>query len=610
MNYPVPAQPTQLSRASPQQIQRINRFASGELRDNELFPLGLEALRSHLWVLGAPGVGKTAAIANALIWPLFFLGFPCIIMDPVGALSRWLTWHICHYPLYIQPYLFDRLPYIVRGAKDYVVPTPLYAAKDENESHYTTASRLIDVIIRIDPHLVTASVEGMNSLRSAASYTGQLAAALGLQITDVADMLNHPHRWLARIAPVAKEHPYLRPALDYVIQLKEASPSIRARKTGSFMNHLLPFLSEPIMQATYATGGPGLQLDRHVQQGDTVIFDYSPIKDREHKQFAMLWDFLNIYEWAKGRGIEGRQTPCLLCIDEVSAMTNLHAMEFSILGDDITELSTQYARNIGMQLCFINQTVSQLPPSIVTALSQFGTKCILNIPNLDDALYLARLVYDYDPYRLKKETPVYFNDPIPEFLHTGPRSVSIFARANPTVIDYTTEEFSIDEQYLMAAQVLQKLRKFEAVVKAASGEGDLTAPARRTSFEHLINGHFPVDDVVSEALEGQRKKWGIPVDQVQKEKEKRQQQTVQVKQAGQVNKRRRRNRKKKERDKQDPGQKKAGSPSSDADHEQEEHGHLPAHQKDEPKAEASDNAQWKLALWEFTKGDARVVHQG
>lgn len=585
-------------RSSSQQIHRINHFASPDLRDADLCLFDPDALRSHMWVLGAPGTGKSAGIANALLWPLFYRGFPCLILDPVGALSRWLLWHICHYPPYLQPYLFDRLVYIARGARDYVVPTPLYTAQDEHESFYTTASRFINVAARVDPFLATASVEGKNALTEAGLYAGQLAAAMGLQITEVAAMLRHPERWLERVRPVVAANADLKPAFDYLVQLKDASATIQARKTGSFMNKLIPFLADPVMQAQYAASGPGLQLSRHVQAGDTVLFDYALITDRDHKQFAMLWDFLNIFEWVKGRGMAGREMPCLLCIDEVSAMTNLHMMEHSILSDDIAELATQWARNLGVQLCFMNQTPSQLPPTIVTALSQFGTKLIGNIPHIDDALYLARLIYDYDPHRVRKTDKVWVNDPIPEYHATGPHATAIFARANFRVIDTRTTEYSIDEQYLLAAQALQHQPPHQFIAKAAQGEGNLTGSASKVSFAHLINGHYPDQAKVSEAQAQARKKWGIPLEQVRKEIRQRTHQPVSVR-------KRQQNRRKKQRAILDtPQQQEAKGPAVATRQHHEKHRDLPV----EPQADAPAKPGWKQALWASNEGDDHV-HQ-
>jgi hypothetical protein len=538
-----------MSSFTKQQIHLINPLADRALRDNDLWRLDFEPLNSHLWEVGASGVGKTAVTTDAILFPLFYQGRPCIVMDPVGTLSRRLVWRIGHYPRYLQPYLFNRLVYAARGAPDFVMRTPLYAPKDEHESHYTTANRLIQVIARVDPFLVTASVEGMNAAKTAGTYAGQLAAALKLQVTEVADMLIHPGKWLPRLAQATQADPLLQPAFAYFQQLDDANPAVAARKTGTFLTHVLQFLADPIMRAPYAASGPGLNLDAHVQRGDMILYDYSYISDRDSKLFALLWDFLDTAEWAKRRGIAGREQPCLWCIDEISALTNLHALEHSILGEDINELAAQFARNIGLQLCFISQGIQQLPPAIVTALSQFGTKLVGNLPLLDDALSMAKLLYAYDPYRVKKRNSVWMKmtDPSapPEVSHTVSASAGWSADVrgssisettgrsthtrpgqNPRVIDETTEEFSLDEQYQLAAQAIQQLPRFHFLIKAASGEGDLTGALRHVSFARLVNGHYPAAALLEAPLADLRRKWGVPVGQLLREIEQRKQQAI------------------------------------------------------------------------------------
>jgi hypothetical protein len=178
----------------------------------------------------------------------------------------------------------------------------------------------------------------------------------------------------------------------------------------------------------------------------------------------------------------------------------------------------------------MNQGVTQLPPAVVAALSQFGTKIVFNLPLHDDALYMARMLYEYDPSRVKKKIPVWMNV-TEETREEVSYSYSLHGEtrhyrpaSTPTVIDHTTEEFSIDEQYELAAQVIQRLPTFHCLVKAAKGEGDLTGETRKRDFSRLINGHFPDAAALETPLAQLRKMRGVPLDQVLQDIDRRQHQ--------------------------------------------------------------------------------------
>jgi hypothetical protein len=130
--------------------------------------------------------------------------------------------------------------YIDMGAKDRVIEFPLYY-QTGTDSLQRQAMRLPEVILRLDPHLVTASIQGMNSVRRIGRAAGMCAAALGVGVDSVADMIARPLAWKARIDAAVKEQPTLKRAAQFLTEdYPKFSSTDKTNLTAAFLEKLHP----------------------------------------------------------------------------------------------------------------------------------------------------------------------------------------------------------------------------------------------------------------------------------------------------------------------------------------------------------------------------------
>lgn len=466
------------------------------------------ALKTGLHLLGSPGTGKSRALGRYLIWQLFLLGFPIVVLDPSGGIVLNLIDKIRNLPLELRSKLWPRIRYIDVGATDYIVPSPLYERRP-GDTLFAVANRLPAVLRRQDPQLQSAPILGWNSVQQCAIYAGQLAAALGRQIDFVADLIDQPRAYKEELRQALFRHPELAPAVTYFRELMDPnSGPLRERRTATFRGKLLPFLADPTMLAGFATSQPGVDWSQVIHNKELVIIDFQHEHDPERTQFKMTWWFRNVIDFAKQRGMAGRGQEFFFVIDEITRLLGQRSGDgHSILAEDLEELVAVLGRNYGANVILAHQNLSQVDERIRNILMQCGTQMIGNITNPDDAAYLARQFFRYDPYAEKKQEPVWMN--VVRIDHNGfPLDYSW-----PKVIDYKSVEFSADEQ-LYGLMDKFRLPRFQFLVRPAVGEGTISNNLYRMSIERLDAGQYPDATEVGRILDYLRQKDGIPVEEL------------------------------------------------------------------------------------------------
>ena len=128
---------------------------------------------------------------------------------------------------------------------DYVVPMPLYRRRHAGESWFAVANRPLEIFRRIDPHLATASVEGWNALFEIGIYFGQIAAALGLQVTEVADLMRRPKRWKNRLECFAGRAGAAAGARLLQRSTPGSKPDLQRRRSGSLLDQAAALPGRP-----------------------------------------------------------------------------------------------------------------------------------------------------------------------------------------------------------------------------------------------------------------------------------------------------------------------------------------------------------------------------
>lgn len=474
---------------------------------NRLLLLSDSALKNGLHLVAGPGSGKSFFLGRILVWLWLVWGRPAVILDPTGSVRSFLLDKIIRQPIEVRKQLWSRLPYVDTGASDFVVPTPLYYRLDERDTAFAIASRLPAVLKRLDPQLSSAPILGWNSLFECAIHAGKIAAVLERQIDFVADLIAQPRVYKEELRQVLAEHPDLESSVLYFRELMDPnSAGLRERRTGSFANKLLPFLTDPTMLATFSAPQRGIDWERVVKQGQTVILDFADERDPERRQFKLLWWFRDYIDFIKHQGLAGRGQEILFVIDEVTQLLGQRTGEgHSVMADDLEELVAVLSRNYGSNTVIAHQNLSQVDERVNNVLMQMGTQMIGRIANPDDALYLARQFWKYSPYQVKKEEPVWMS-----VQHgMGPFSYSV-----PEVIDWTTTEFTPEEQLIQMTDKFRFLPKFQFLVRPALEEGNIGTRLKRVSIANFDRNQYPDEEQITQVRAYLRQRCGIPLEEI------------------------------------------------------------------------------------------------
>jgi hypothetical protein len=448
------------------------------------------------------GSGKSRLMGRIIAWIDFLRGVPQIIFDPVGGTIDNFLDKMRWFPREWRERLWPRIIYVdMSGRSGCVVPFPLYYRLG-NESLSEIAGRYLQAVRRIDPFLVTASIEGWNALWRTGMYTGMVLAALGEQIVEAEDLLRLPEAWGWRMKEALDRSPELKPAVDFFMKEyahPDSSPRTRARLAASFLNKIALFSLDPAMRAMFGAREPGIDW-KEVERGRyTVLLDFRHEHDVERRRFKMYWVLSYLLEYIKHRG-PGRHMPIALIIDELTALTNLEALGQSVFASDLDELINVLARNYMVWLTIAHQEMWQLDIRLQKTLMTMGTQILGVASDPDSREELGRHFSRYNPYLLKKIENVWMAD-----------------TWGPYVVDHRTVEFTPEEQLLLTSQRFADLRRFEFLVRAAPQEGDLTGRLRRISLSNLDAGFYPHEALVTQARRGLVKNSGHPIEQLLEE---------------------------------------------------------------------------------------------
>jgi hypothetical protein len=482
------------------------------------------ALKNPTRIVGGPGSGKSRLLGRSFGWQAMLRNKPQVILDPTGGVVDNLIDKVMRYPEEVRRQLWSQIIYVDVAATDFIVPTPLYYQLRPTDTLYEIANRFPAVIKRADPALVGAPILGLNALNEAASNAGRIAAALGRQVDFVADLIDHPRLYKDELRKVLALYPELEDAVTYFREMMSAeSGALRERRTGSFRSKLFPLLADPTMLASVAASTRGIDWESVVRQGQTVLLDFRNELDAERRQFKLIWWFRDFVSYIRQRGMKGRGQEIFFIIDEITQLLGPQTSDGrSILGEDLGELVAVLGRAYATNVILAHQNLTQVSEHVRDILSQCGNQLIGNITNPDDAYYLARQFFRYDPYWEKKREPVWVS--VPQMDSAG----WLLDYSWPEVIDYRAVEFTAEEQLL---KMMEKFRlpRFQFMVRPATAEGTISKKLYRLSIARLDEGQYPDAEQVNQILSYLRQKDGISLDALLAEiRERRKSTTTQV----------------------------------------------------------------------------------
>lgn len=436
------------------------------------------AVMGSFFVAGK-GTGKTRSTIRDFVWRLFWMGIGIIVHDVVGAAVLNFVDKVLRLPKAWQPQAFKRIR-VFRFSGDHLPGFPLYYRLG-SESLYQISMRPLLTFLKLDPSLQTASIEGWNSIQEVGSNAGMILAALGLQITEMEDLLLHPKTWKRLLQLAVHRNPEAAPAVEYFYTYMTWDPRTRSRKIGALLGKLQIFKQDPNMRAIFGASHLSLNLEEIKAKGLIIFLDTSSLTG-EAKQFVDAYLFQFILENVKHQGV-GHQIPWLFYEDELSAVVNKNTTgKVDYVAADIQQLSDVWARNANMMYFMSSQHLhSQFSDDMVSTLLSSGNLILGNMSDEEDRRTLANQLIPYHADRVNHLEPVYSGTP-------------------PQVIDWRPRFFSVSEKQAIATQAFV-LGKFRYVVRHPRSQGDLTGTVKALNEEGLDRGDWVNEGLVKPVID-------------------------------------------------------------------------------------------------------------
>jgi hypothetical protein len=447
-------------------MQRRSRKQTNRKPERKTNTLPLSARAMGIYILGSRGSGKSRLSGRILAWQDYRAEIPLVVIDPLGGTIDNFLDKLFRFLQYVHPakhaHYWSRIRYVDMSGKDGVItPFPLYYKLGNERSLREVAERYLQVILKSNPSLLNAQVQGWPPLHHIGVQTGMILAALGYQITEAADLLRNPEQWQSRFTQAEQRYPEVGPAVaffrDEYIPMREAD---RRRLSNPFMDKIFPFSLDPHLKAMFGSNTPGINWQEVERERQTVLIDFRSELDPEMRRFKLLWVFSSLYEHIKLRGRSPR--PLAVLIDEISALTRKIISGENPLAHELDEFINQYMRGHNVWLSCVHQELHQIDEQLRNTLLSLGTYIIGGSSSMDSARLLADALFLRDPNRVKHWRNVWMSG---GSLHGRP--------LDPYVVDHEPEFMSLDEQKELFAQQVKKLGLFQFLLRPALGEGSI-----------------------------------------------------------------------------------------------------------------------------------------
>jgi hypothetical protein len=449
-------------------MQRRRRVPPNQKPEQKNQSLPLSARAMGIYILGSRGSGKSRLSGRVIAWQDYRAEIPLVIIDPLGGTIDNFLDKLFRFLQYVHPTkhskYWSRVRYVDmsgKGKDGVITPWPLYYKLGNERSLREVAERYLQVILKSNPSLLNAQVQGWPPLHHIGVQTGMILSALGFQITEAPGLLRNPAQWLDRFNEAEKRYPEVAPAVaffrDEYISMREAD---RRRLSNPFMDKIFPFTLDPHLKAMFGSNTPGIDWQEVERERLTVLIDFRHEQDQEMRRFKLLWVFSSLYEHIKFRGRSPR--PLAVLIDEVSALTQKLMNGENPLAAELDEFINQYMRGHNVWLSCVHQELHQIDEQFRHTLLSLGTYIIGGTSSMDSARLLADALFFRNPSRVKHWRKVWMS------------GGSINGRSLPPyVVDVEPEFMPLEEQKELFAQQVKKLGLFQFLLRPALSEGSI-----------------------------------------------------------------------------------------------------------------------------------------
>jgi hypothetical protein len=394
------------------------------------------------------------------------------------------------------------------------VPFPLYYKLGTERSLLEIAERYLQTIIKSNPDLFHAQVLGWPPLHRIGVYTGMLLAALGYQITEAEDLLDHPEVWetAGLFAKAEQVSPEAKRAVAYFrntyIPMREAD---RSRLTTPFLDKIFTFPLDDTFRAMFGATTPGINWHTVAKKRQTVLLDFRREQDEEMRRFKILWAFDYLYSWIKTRGRQD-ENPFGVIIDEFAHMTQQVTGGANPLAKELDEFINVYMRQYTIWFTAAHQELYQIDEQLRNTLLSLGTYILGSTASMESARTLADAIFTRDPWWVKYWRPV-----------TG----RLYSHGPLEVIGEEPEFLSLEEQTELFAQQIKGLGRFQFLFRPAVSEGHIGQAVSAISLQDVDwdeeTGDYQYPDVplITRLRTALAKHKGMPVARLLAEQEGR-----------------------------------------------------------------------------------------
>jgi hypothetical protein len=470
-----------------------------------------------LYVLGGRGTGKSWLLALAIALQDFLAHRPQVLFLPLASTGQYFLYKLVRILSYLptseREKVWERIIFCdVSGQLGFASPFPVYSRLG-NETLQQIAERLLTVVQTSSPGLVTNAPVSWPSMHQLGVQAGTLLASLGLQVTELRDLLFNTLEWeqSGKFQEALRRYPEdASPAVsyfrDYYLPL---SRSDKLRLVSPLLDHVFMLTSDKYLRAVFAARTPGINWSDIQAKGQTVILDFSRIIASETKRFALLWTFSNLFEFIKSR--DRNSPPFGVIVDEFAALAAKVTNGTNPLATLLDEFIQQYMRNSNIWLTVAHQSILQLDDQLRQTVLSLGNYLFGQAPTMEAARLLADALFLRDPWWVKHYR----------------QQVGWVNRTQWGVVHEEPVFMPLEEQRELFAQQLRKLQQWEFLLRPAESEGSIGTAVypitiRSVDLDPITNEyHFPDPQLMDRLYPLLAAKSGIPVPAILKEQEAR-----------------------------------------------------------------------------------------
>jgi hypothetical protein len=350
--------------------------------------LPVNAMKTHLHLIGGTGKGKTTAL-HTMLHPLMLDPFDeaCFfVFDRLGNFSQellmWMASDFC------TEDVRKRLLYVEPAREDVVLGFNPLVYTTDGEGFYKV-SRATDIVLRA---WESVNIEAMPRLARWTFNAFYAAAQLGLTIADCVHFLMPGSPYHGPLLEILPER--LRYEWE---ELMHARSGEAMRILESSRNRLKPYFESDILRRMFGVTKSRLDVERFMRERKIVVLNLAP-GNRLSTQLSDAIGALVLNEvLATARSLpRGVRYPTYLVLDEFQ----------NFVGPDI-EAALPEVRQLGLRLLLSHQSFSQLKRGdydLISMIFQAQSRMIFGVQGEDADLVAQELAsITFDPKRIKDE---------------------------------------------------------------------------------------------------------------------------------------------------------------------------------------------------------------